>query len=235
MKKTLPGLVVASMLLLPLASAATSPELPPLEENDTVADPLEGWNRLMYGINDTLYSYLWKPLAQGYSAVVPEGGRVAVRRVFDNWAMPVRFVSSTLQGKFDLAGREVVRFGINTTLGVGGFLDVAEENFAVKGGEEDVGQALGHYGVGEGFYLVWPLIGPSNLRDTVGKASDMVLTPMRYYPEDFTAREGIYVVKTVNEVSLRMTEYDDLTDAALDPYLAVKDAYTQMRREKVKQ
>ncbi|RMG67106.1 MAG: VacJ family lipoprotein, partial [Nitrospirae bacterium] len=134
----------------------------------TIADPLEPWNRLMFRFNDRLYFWVLKPVAQGYSYILPQDVRVAIGNFFRNLLMPVRVVNCLLQGKLKGAGNELLRFAVNTTLGVYGFDDVAKREFNLNPYEEDLGQSLGHYGIGNGFYIVWPVLGPSTLRDTVG-------------------------------------------------------------------
>ncbi|MEO5347605.1 MAG: VacJ family lipoprotein [Magnetococcus sp. YQC-9] len=199
-----------------------------------VSDPLEPWNRFIFSLNDIFYHGLLKPIALLYSAILPEPVRVAVGNFFHNLAMPKHFVSALLQGKVDTAGQELSRFVINTTLGGLGFFDVAETHFNLKSSDEDIGQTLGSYGVGDGIYIEWPIIGPSNLRDSVGLVGDVLLNPLTYYPENQWTRLEIFAGKMVNHTSLHMGEYEDLKKAAIDPYVALRDAYLQMRRDQIK-
>lgn len=199
-----------------------------------IADPLEPWNRLVFFLNDRLYFALVKPVAQVYGLIVPEWGRVRVRNVFDNLKTPVRFVSSLLQGKMKGAGNELARFLLNSSLGMGGMFDVADYNLQLKNSDQDVGLALGHYGVGEGFFIVWPFLGPSSARDSVGMAGDFFLSPVSYITplEDWLA---VRSYQFENDVSLRIGDYEDLTESSLDPYVAMKDAYSEYRRNKVEE
>jgi len=199
-----------------------------------ISDPLEPWNRLIFFLNDRFYFALAKPVAQGYGLIVPEWGRVRVRNVFDNLRTPVKFVSSLFQGKMKSAGNELIRLFLNTTLGMGGMFDVANYNLQIKSSDEDIGLALGHYGIGEGFFIVWPFLGPSSARDSVGIAGDFFLYPVSYITpfEDWLA---IRSYQFENDVSLRIGEYEDLTESSLDPYVAMKDAYSEYRRSKVKE
>jgi phospholipid-binding lipoprotein MlaA len=203
-------------------------------EAKPIADPIEPLNRLVFFLNDRLYFALVKPAAQVYGLIVPEWGRVRVRNVFDNLKMPVRFVSSLLQLKIRAAGVELARFAMNSTIGFGGMFDLASQNPDLKGSDEDVGLALGHYGIGEGFFIVWPFLGPSSARDSVGIAGDFFLYPVSYITpfEDWLA---VRSYQFENDVSLRIGEYEDLTESSLDPYVAMKDAYTEYRRNKVKE
>lgn len=192
-------------------------------------DPLEPLNRALFFINDKAYYWVMKPVARGYSAIIPEEIRVCVRNFFRNIAMPVRFVNNLLQGKVRNSGVELARFLINTTAGIGGLFDPAKNNWHIEPRREDLGQTLGVYGFGQGFYLVLPILGPSSLRDTVGLTGDFFLTPLAYV--DKKVAIGATVVYLENEVSLNIGDYEDLTRAAIDPYVAVRDAYSQHRYE----
>ena len=131
--------------------------------------PLEPFNRAMYHFNDKLYFWLLKPVAQGYGKVVPEAARVGVSNFFANLAFPIRFVNCLLQANFEGAAAELGRFTVNTLWGVGGFLDPASsKDINLSKQDEDFGQTLGAYGLGQGFFINWPIFGPSSPRDTVG-------------------------------------------------------------------
>jgi len=199
-----------------------------------LADPLEPLNRALFVFNDKAYYWVMKPVAQGYAAIVPETARVSVRNFFRNITMPVRFVNNLLQGKIRNSGIELLRFLINTTTGIGGLFDPAKNDWHIEPRDEDLGQTLGKYGLGHGFYLVLPFLGPSSLRDTVGLAGDFFLNPVNYIDDDRVVI-GAHVLNTENEVSLRIGEYEDLTKSALDPYVAVRDAYSQHRAKKVEE
>ena len=198
-----------------------------------INDPIEPWNRLVFTFNDKFYVLVFKPVAKTYNAVVHEKARISVRNFFYNLAMPVRFVNDVLQFRIKDAGVELARFGINSTLGIVGLFDVAEKNLALKKHDEDLGQTLGALGIGDGFYIVWPFLGPSSLRDTAGLAGDAFLTPITHISDN----ESVYALngdKYLNDGSLRMDDYDDLKESALDPYTAFKDAYFQHRQKQIK-
>ncbi len=194
-------------------------------------DPLEDLNRRVFWLNDRLYFYLIKPIARGYSFVIPEDFRVAVRNLFHNLTTPVRMVNSLLQGKVDGAARELLRFLLNTTAGVAGLADPATE-FGLKSEEEDFGQTLAVYGMREGPYLVLPVLGPSNLRDFFGLVVDTFIDPVNYI-SDLQTVLAIQSYRYLNNTSLRIGEYETLKASALDPYTALKDAYHQNRRKEV--
>jgi phospholipid-binding lipoprotein MlaA len=202
------------------------------EASPQIADPLYPWNKAMYHVNDKLYFWVMKPLAQGYSAVMPEDIRLAVSNFFDNIATPVRFVSSLLQFRMKDAGNELIRFLYNSTAGVCGLADAAKTDLGIRQQDEDLGQTLGRYGVGHGIYLVWPFLGPSSLRDTAGRIGDRFLSPVHYInPTESSV--GITVYDRVNETSLRIGDYEDLKKSAIDPYVSIRDAYVQHRKKKV--
>lgn len=239
MKRAVWPLAVACFLWLsgPGAAGAAQPqgELDLWQEvpQEEVSDPLEPVNRVFFQFNDLFYTYLLKPTSQGYAYVVPEGGRVAVRNFFHNVTVPVRAVNALLQGKATAAGSEVARFGINTVMGAFGLFDIAEMHFGLRSAEEDFGQTLGHYGVGDQLYLVWPIFGPSTARDTVGMAGDILLSPLSYVPSDFRDRLAVQGGRMVNNTSLVIGEYESIKEAAMDPYLSIRDAYLQNRRKKI--
>ena len=139
-----------------------------LDEEDEVIevyDPFEKFNRGMFWFNDKAYFYVMKPVAKGWRWLAPEPLRLGIRNFFSNLRAPIRFVNAALQGKFRDAGNELTRFGVNSTLGIGGLFDPAKAHFGIERKIEDTGQTLAHYGVGPGPYLVLPFLGPSNFRD----------------------------------------------------------------------
>jgi phospholipid-binding lipoprotein MlaA len=198
-----------------------------------IADPLEPMNRAFFVFNDKLYFWFYKPVASVYIVIAPEPVRIGIKNFFNNIFFPVRFVNSLFQAKFKGAGNEVGRFLINSTIGLAGFIDVADKKFGIKESDEDFGQTLAFYGVGQGFYIDWPFLGPSSTVDTVGLAGDIVLDPTFYFL-DLTQGVEEKSIKTFNERSLAIDDYENLKDSALDPYVAIRDAYIQYRKNKVK-
>lgn len=202
-------------------------------EENGISDPLEPWNRAMFTFNDKLYFWVAKPLARGYSAIVPEWGRVRVKNIFKNITMPVRFVNNLLQLKIKGAGTELLRFVFNTIAGVGGMFDVAK-NIDLKVPEEDLGQTLGVYGIGNGFYIVWPVLGSSSLRDTVGTVGDYFLEPISYITPT-ESQIGVRAFDYTNETSLHIGDYEDMKESAIDPYISFRSAYIEYRKNKIKE
>ncbi len=204
------------------------------EEVVRVADPLSPWNRVMFHFNDRFYFWLLKPVARGYRAVVPRPVRSGVKNFFHNLTTPIRMASCILQGKGNEASTEFARFMINSTVGVLGFGDPAKKWFKLDPSEEDLGQTLGTYGIGDGFFIVWPILGPSTLRDSVGMIGDWFLNPVSYV-QPIEAYLGVRTVETVNETSFRIGDYESLKEAAIEPYAAFRDAYIQYRKKKVEE
>lgn len=199
-----------------------------------VFDPLSGYNRFMTHVNDKLYFWVLKPVANGYKKVVPEGGRRSIVRFFNNLLFPVRFVNNFLQLKFKCVGSEMARFTVNSTLGILGFGDPAKRWFDLDPCPEDFGQTLGHYGVGSGFHIVLPILGPSNLRDTLGLVPDYFLDPVNHI-EGTETEIAVEAYDKMNETSLHLGEYETFKKDALDLYLFIRDTYEQYREEKIKE
>ena len=197
-------------------------------EAEAIADPFEPLNRIFFTFNDRFYFWFFKPVAKGYNSVVPEAVRISMRNFFDNLMMPVRFVNSFLQGKLEAAGTELARFGINSTIGFAGLFDIAKR-MHLEGRETDTGLTLGTYGIGPGPYMVLPFLGPSSLRDTVGKVGDGYLTPMNYITPLYDAL-AVQAVKYFNENALHVGDYEDLIGASIEPYTALRNAYSQHRK-----
>ena len=200
----------------------------------TIADPLEPFNRAMFEFNDKLYFWVLKPITQGYKRLVHEDFRVVVKNFFSNAAFPVRFVNCLLQANIKGAASEVGRFALNTLVGFGGLFDPAsDKEINLYRHDVDFGQTLGVYGIGQGFYINWPIFGPSSPRDTVGMAGDGFLNPFSHLNQWYESA-GVGAYDKINDTSFRIGDYEALKQAAIDPYVAVRDAYVQYRFNKVK-
>lgn len=207
----------------------------PEEPVETIADPLEPINRVFFHFNDKFYFLILKPVASGYEIVVPEILRVGVRNFFSNAATPIRLVNCLLQANFKCVGTEIARFFLNTTFGVAGFFDPARAEFNIEKIEKDFGSTLGLWGIGPGFYVNWPIFGPSSLRDTVGFVFDLFLDPQNYLIPSIPINIAVKSYAQVNETSLTIGEYEEFKKSAIDPYIALKDAYHQYRQNKIKE
>lgn len=202
-------------------------------ETFDINDPIEPFNRGMFWVNDKLYFYLFKPIARGYR-VVPEPARQSVANFFSNLGTPVRFVNSLLQLKFADAGNELSRLVVNSTVGIGGLFDPAKKYLDLGKKDEDFGQTLGNYGVGNGFYIVLPVFGPSSARDTVGRAGDYFLDPMYYVDMKTWENFALKGLDKETKLSLDKDTYEGIKRQALDPYLYVRTTYAQHRAGKVR-
>jgi len=199
-----------------------------------VPDPLSGYNRVMTNVNNKFYFWFLKPVAQGYGLVIPEFARFAINRCYTNLSFPIRFVNNLLQLKFKRAGVEAARFGINTTVGVLGMGDPAKSWFKLRPYREDFGQTLGNYRMGSCFHLVLPMLGPSNMRDTLGMGPDLFLNPVNYL-DDKLLVAGIHLFERINYTSLHPGEYESLKRDAVDFYTFTRDAYEQKRRKEIEE
>ena len=217
-----------------LAQESGEGDLAQEELTDIIPDPFEPLNRFFFDFNDKLYFYALKPIATGYKAVVPEPARVGVSDFFNNLSFPVRFANCLLQGKGEGAAMEFARFIINTFMGLGGFVDVASQE-GFKKYDEDLGQTFGAWGAGPGFYICWPFLGPSSARDTVGFVGDGFLDPVNYAFDEAIETMSVRAYYVINRTSLMLGDYESLKEAALDPYVSLKDAYYQNRKAKIKE
>ena len=232
----------------------------------TISDPLERWNRFWFSLNDVLYTRLFQPLFNAYVYVTPQALRSGLRNAMVNALVPVRFVNSLLQGKFLVAGVEFGRFVLNSTLGMGGLINYAKDHKTIVPVDpegEDFGQTLGVWGAGPGIYLVWPILGPSNVRDSVGRVVDMLTDPLLFVSGvDSTVAKNVNFIignnrlkqssgsgdSTVNDVNLAvwavlrfnaagdtLDNYTKLKQVAVDPYIAMRDMYTKYRQSRIGQ
>ena len=200
----------------------------------TISDPLYYFNYAMYSFNDVFYLGLLEPIAKGYKQITPTPVRKGVRNFFHNLLFPVRFVNNILQGELTDATKEIGIFIVNSTVGVAGLLQPAQDALDLQTADEDLGQTLGKYSIGNGFYLVLPILGPSSLRDTIGLVGDSFLKPVNYV-EPWELSVGIQAFDAVNRTSFRIGDYQALKDAAVDPYVAIRDAYIQNRNEQIRE
>jgi len=204
-----------------------------LSEESFIPDPLEPMNRAFFAFNDAAYFWFFKPVGKGYSVVMPEVLRFSIRNFFTNLSMPIRLVSSLLQGKIKSVGMILVRFVVNSSAGFLGFQDVAKQALDYPVQDEDLGQVFAFYGIGPGFYLNLPFLGAGSLRDTVGWVGGLYLNPLDYIVEEFWFNMGARAFDMTNKTSLRIGEYEALKDASLDPYVAMRDAYFQYRLNQI--
>lgn len=196
-----------------LTACATGPNANP-------RDPLEPFNRGVYGFNDAVDRAVVRPVATAYRDVLPSPVRTGVTNFFNNLQDLWSFVNNTLQLKGEGAGNSIVRFGVNTAFGLGGLLDIATE-MRIERHTEDFGQTLGYWGMGSGPYLVLPLLGPSTVRNAASHLNDV------------PTRNSLTVLNLVNKRAYLLDATRMLDEVALDPYTFTRDAFLQRRRNAV--
>jgi phospholipid-binding lipoprotein MlaA len=206
--------------------AAGCAHLPP----DDPADPLEPVNRAVFAFNETADRYVLRPVAQGYDKVMPGFARTGVGNFFDNLFYPTVILNDLLQLKGQALAQDLCRFVLNTTFGLGGLIDVATPG-GLPANDEDFGQTLGHWGVGEGWYLMLPLLGPSSNRDLIGRIADSATSPLFHLDEDAVSL-GLGALDAV-DTRARLLPADRLLEQQLDRYVFIRTIYLQSRQSKV--
>lgn len=206
--------------------------------NGDIADPIEPWNRFWHGFNDVLWRQYGQAIWQTYELVTPTELRKGVSNFFDNIAFPIRFVNALLQGKPMEAGVEFQRFIINSTLGAGGLMNPGANSKPLWCAEPDLsgfGQTLGRWGMGDGFYIVWPVLGPSTARESVGMVGDFATNPFTYasiYWEGSLTNAAL-VLRTNHTLGENLEGYDNLVRISVEPYSAIRNVYVQNSRMRV--
>lgn len=205
-------------------------------EESGMYDPLEPFNRVMFTFNDTLYIWVVEPVSTAYSYVLPEDIRDTVDNFFNNLGEPVRSVNCLLQGRFSDAGTALGRFFINTICGVGGLGDPARTEFGIEPVRATLGQTLGSWGIGDGFYLVVPFFGPSTLRDFTGSVGDgLALSLYTPWNDDLKTSAAATGIESANYISLHLGAYEEMKKLSFDPYIAFRNGYFQMRDKNYRQ
>ncbi|MDR2892279.1 MAG: VacJ family lipoprotein [Deltaproteobacteria bacterium] len=219
--------------------------IPSLDEDDEyleatgahqiIADPIEPWNRFWFSFNEGAYDYVLRPLNTGYMFITPQPVRTGIGNFFHNLKAPARIINCLLQGKGMEAGVEFSCFVFNSTAGLGGIFNPAKnlKKRVEPTGNEDGGQTLGVWGMGEGMYVVWPLLGPSNVRDTLGYGVSYLTNPVNYMVDSFDISLGIWALDTFNSLDGILDAYDEMRGMSVEPYTSVRDAYTQFRRAQI--
>ncbi len=197
---------------------------------DDPADPLESANRAVYKFNSTADHYILRPAAKGYVAVVPEWAREGITNFFNNLFYPTTIVNDFLQGKLKQGTADTGRFVVNSIWGVGGLVDVGNR-VGLERHDEDFGQTLGTWGVGEGWFLMIPFLGPSDNRDLIGKGVDTFTNPVHYLPGRYDLPQYLTTFVLFNvDRRANLLSTDSLLEAQFDQYLFVRTAYLQHRQ-----
>ena len=221
----------------PAAQSAAAVQPLPGESQAVTPDPLSGFNEPMFTFNLKLDDWVLRPVAKGYSFIAPQPVREGVGRFFDNVRVIPRFANNLFQLKLVEASTEVARFGINSTVGLAGFFDPAQEWFGLERKPNDFGLTIRYYNIPTGPYVMLPFFGPSTIGDTVGLVADGAMNPMDYLlPTWITlvVTTGQRAAEAVNYRSLHMNQFEEADRYAVDLYGAVQDAYLQTRDHEVK-
>lgn len=236
--RTAQRIAVAGLALLLLSGAfAGCAKRPPAADLEAVAeyerinDPLEPLNRYFFEVNRFIDFMLVRPIAEIYRGITPGFVQRGIRNFINNLQTPIILVNDILQGEGERAKTTLARFIINTTVGVGGLIDVAAKEGLPRHGE-DFGQTLGTWGSGEGPYLVLPLLGPRPPRDLVGAIVDRVTDPVGWVLRAHDAEEygyGVTVADVIDSRSRTIETVDELEASSLDLYATVRNLYRQQR------
>jgi phospholipid-binding lipoprotein MlaA len=232
------GDLVLADRLVPDLTAGSALTQQAQDSSDTVDeeyDPWERFNEKMFAFNRQLDRWILKPVARGYMFVMPEPWQVLIANGFSNINFVPRFVNSLLQGKWGGAGRELARFLINSTAGIGGLFDPAKDFWGIERSREDFGQTLGVWGSGPGPYLVLPFMEPLTVRDGIGKAVDGAMDPLSYFLPFIWDRIGMKLGDIVNDRALNYDLFQGFEESVIDMYSAVRHGYLQRRRQLIKE
>ncbi|MBL8502862.1 MAG: VacJ family lipoprotein [Rhodocyclaceae bacterium] len=191
-------------------------------------DPIEGFNRAMFGFNEGLDKVIIKPVATGYEAVLPSPLQTGVSNFFSNIADLMIGVNNLIQGKPAQAASDAGRVLVNTTMGFLGIIDVAS-TMGMEKHEEDFGQTFGRWGMGDGAYVVLPFFGPRTARDTIGLVFDVATDPVSHI-DHIPSRNTLLAVRVISDRAQFLKADKVIEEAALDKYSYVRDAYLQRRQ-----
>jgi phospholipid-binding lipoprotein MlaA len=219
----------------PAADGWSESEELEIAEVDSDNDPLELLNRFTFSFNMALDTVVFQPVAAYYRFLFPVQVRDSVRNVFRNLRSPLILINDLLQGEMERAETTLVRFIVNSTVGVLGLFDVAAD-LGHPYHDEDFGQTLAVHGVGEGFYLVLPIIGPSNPRDGVGILADIYLDPVTYAAESADAEDWLIVrlvAEGIDRRSRNIEVIEDLRRDSIDFYARVRSLHRQSRTNEI--
>ncbi len=230
------SLACAALLLLAMTGCATRPTDPDALADYTRAnDPYEPANRFFYRVSNTVDAYTLRPVAQAYVWAVPEPARTGVHNALANLASPAVLVNDVFETRPRRAGDTFMRFLINSTVGIGGVLDVAK-GWGYPASPADGGMTLASWGLPEGPYLFLPLLGPSNPRDATGFGIDIALAPLNYVPRGYgliTLNWALYGIGTIDARAQVLADLDQVKKNALDPYATIRSLYRQHRNAQI--
>lgn len=224
--------VVAAALLAGCATAPPRSDVEAYREYKKTNDPMEPLNRGVFAFNDAMDHVIAKPLAQGYKFITPKFLRNIISNILDNLEEPLTLVNDILQGEFNRAGVSLGRFVTNSTIGVGGMFEVAED-LGMERHEEDFGQTFAVWGVPTGPYVVLPFFGPSSVRGSFGEAADFFGDPVGIVLDQVVNESGLSLAITGADVldarTRNLDTVEELKKGAIDFYATARSAYRQNR------
>lgn len=229
------ALLLVLTAFVPTAPRAADGPVCAAEPEEDVApgdsDPFEPWNRAMFSVNDTFDEYLLEPTARGWDFVMPHIVQRSISNFFNNLLFPIHFANNVLQGEVDRTAIATTRFAVNTVVGIGGIFDPATD-LGMPIQRADFGQTLGKWGTPPGPYLVWPVWGSSNVRDTAGLLIDAYFGIQTFFV-DLPILIGSTAVNALNTRSMNLETVEGVRGASFDLYVAARNAYNQQRLEDV--
>jgi len=203
-----------------------------LEGDPDPSDPWERMNRGIFGFNEGADRWVAEPLAKGMDFLIPDPAERAIRKLFENSMIPIHLTNALLQCKPVAAFEDLARFVINTTIGIAGFFDPAA-HFGLEAHHEDFGQTFGYWGIPSGPYLVIPFLGPSNPRETVGLLADSAALVYPWFVPIYVS-SAVGVGRALNRRSLALDTIAAEREAALDYYVAVRNAFLSYRENQIR-
>ena len=224
---SLKRLLALSLVAMMFGCASIPAGVPPSPD-----DPWESFNRSVFEFNEGLDKYVLKPVVSGYRFVLPEFIREGVYNFFSNYNDIYTALNNLLQGKPDFAFNDLMRVVVNTTMGLGGLIDLATPGGLEKH-KEDFGQTFGVWGIPSGPYVVLPFFGPSSVRDTFGTVADLETDYLFKYIPDVGLRNSLTGLRVVNARNTYYEAGDLLDGAAIDKYSFLRDAYIQRRKYQI--
>jgi phospholipid-binding lipoprotein MlaA len=224
------GVLLASAdPLFAQAPPSTGDRQPSLDTEPEEYDPWEPFNTKMFELNRSLDRYIIKPVAQAWDFVFPDVVKESIDNGFRNLGVVPRVANSLFQGRFKAAGVETGRFLINSTFGIGGLFDIANQEFGLRPIRADFGQTLGVFDTPPGPYLVLPLLPPFTVRDAIGYGVDGAMNPLAYVIPFIWERLVMTVVDAINSRALNLEVFQGIEETTLDLYTAVRNAYLARR------
>lgn len=229
----LPIIFLLTALVSGCAGAPQAHDSDAMTEYQQANDLAEPTNRVIFYINRCIDTAILKPAAHGYR-ILPQSMRDSVRNILTNWSEPLVFIHDMLQGEFEHAGSTMARFITNTTIGFIGVGDIASASLDIPHHDEDMGQTLAVWGMSEGPYVMLPLLGPSSVRDALGRLVDFFLDPVSLVVTIPTAANASKMsVEGIDWRERYLDVLDDLERTSLDYYVSLRTLYRQRRAEKI--